>query len=102
MAKRLVEKYDFKPFGKAIKTARSKQKESRNKVGNEMYLSPRHNITSLRRLEKVLILREKAASVQPRYPVGETYGRWPSRRLWKKKYWIFDSFRRSFEIVAGC
>ena len=42
MAKRPVEKYDFKPFGKAIKSARSKQKESRNKVGNEMYLSPRY------------------------------------------------------------
>lgn len=42
MAKRSVEKYDFKPFGKAIKSARNKQKESRNKVGNEMYLSPRY------------------------------------------------------------
>ena len=42
MAKRPVEKYDFKPFGKAIKSARSEQKESRNKVGNEMYLSPRY------------------------------------------------------------
>ena len=42
MAKRPVEKYDFKPFGKTIKSARSKQKESRNKVGNEMYLSPRY------------------------------------------------------------
>ena len=42
MAKRPVEKYDFKPFGKAIKSARNEQKESRNKVGNEMYLSPRY------------------------------------------------------------
>ena len=42
MAKRPVEKYDFKPFGKAIKLARNEQKESRNKVGNEMYLSPRY------------------------------------------------------------
>ena len=30
------------PFGKAIKSARNEQKESRNKVGNEMYLSPRY------------------------------------------------------------
>ena len=42
MAKRPVEKYDFKPFGKTIKSARNEQKESRNKVGNEMYLSPRY------------------------------------------------------------
>lgn len=42
MAKRPVEKYDFMPFGKAIKAARNEQKESRNKVGNEMYLSPHY------------------------------------------------------------
>ena len=42
MAKRPVQKYDFTPFGKAIKSARNEQKESRNKVGNEMYLSPRY------------------------------------------------------------
>lgn len=42
MAKRPVDKFDFKPYGKAIKSARNKQKESRNKVGNEMYLSPRY------------------------------------------------------------
>ena len=42
MAKRPVKKYDFTPFGKAIKLARNEQKESRNKVGNEMFLSPRY------------------------------------------------------------
>lgn len=42
MAKRPVKKYDFTPFGKAIKSARNEQKESRNKVGNEMFLSPRY------------------------------------------------------------
>ena len=42
MAKRPVQKYDFTPFGKAIKSARNEQKESRNKVGNEMFLSPRY------------------------------------------------------------
>ena len=40
MAKRPVQKIDFSPYGAAIKTARTEQKESRNKVGNEMYLSP--------------------------------------------------------------
>ena len=42
MAKRPVEKYDFTPFGQALKAARNEKKESRNKVGNEMYLSPRY------------------------------------------------------------
>ena len=42
MAKRPVEKYNFKPFGAAIKAASTGQKESRNKVGDEMYLSPRY------------------------------------------------------------
>ena len=42
MAKRLVEKYNFKPFWAVIKAARTGQKESHNKVGDEMYLSPRY------------------------------------------------------------
>lgn len=37
-----IKKIDFSPYGAAIKTARTGQKESRNKVGNEMYLSPRY------------------------------------------------------------
>lgn len=42
MAKRPVQKIDFRPYGVAIKAARTGQKESRNKVGDEMYLSPRY------------------------------------------------------------
>ena len=42
MAKRPVEKFDFKPFGAAIKTARTGHKESRQKMCDEMYLSPRY------------------------------------------------------------
>lgn len=42
MAKRPVQKYNFQPFGAAIKKARTGRKESRNKVGDEMYLSPRY------------------------------------------------------------
>ena len=42
MAKRPVEKIDFRPYGAAIKLARKGHKESRNKVGDEMYLSPRY------------------------------------------------------------
>ena len=42
MAKRPVEKIDLRPYGAAVKKARTGRKESRNKVGNEMFLSPRY------------------------------------------------------------
>ena len=42
MAKRPVPRYDFKAFGAAIKAARLECKESRKKVCDEMYLSPRY------------------------------------------------------------
>ena len=42
MAKRPVPKYDFKAFGAAIKEARKGRKESRKKVSDEMYISPRY------------------------------------------------------------
>ena len=42
MAKRPVPKYDFKAFGAAIKAAREGRKESRKKVGDEMFISPRY------------------------------------------------------------
>ena len=42
MAKRPVPKYDFKAFGAAIKAARTGRKESRKKVSDEMYISPRY------------------------------------------------------------
>ena len=42
MAKRPVKKYDFKAFGEAIKAARKERKESRKKVSDEMYISPRY------------------------------------------------------------
>ena len=42
MAKRPVEKYDFKAFGEAIKEARKGRKESRKKVSDEMNISPRY------------------------------------------------------------
>ena len=34
-------RYDFKALGEAIKTARKGRKESRKKVCDEMYISPR-------------------------------------------------------------
>ena len=42
MAKRPVEKYDFKPYGAAIKAARTGRKESRQKTCDEMFISPRY------------------------------------------------------------
>ena len=45
MAKRPVPKYDFKAFGAAIKAAREGRKESRKKVGDEMFISPRWSLT---------------------------------------------------------
>ena len=42
MAKRPVPRYDFKAFGAAIKAARLGRRESRKKVCDEMYLSPRY------------------------------------------------------------
>ena len=41
-AKRPVPRYDFKAFGAAIKAAREGCKESRKKVGDEMFISPRY------------------------------------------------------------
>ena len=40
--KRPVPRYDFKAFGAAIKAAREGRKESRKKVGDEMFISPRY------------------------------------------------------------
>ena len=42
MAKRPVPRYDFKAFGAAIKAAREGCKESRKKVSDEMFISPRY------------------------------------------------------------
>ena len=42
MAKRPVPKYDFKAFEAAIKAARTGRKESRKKVSDEMFISPRY------------------------------------------------------------
>ena len=42
MSKRPVLKYDFKAFGAAIKAARTGRKESRKKVSDEMFISPRY------------------------------------------------------------
>ena len=56
MAKRPVPRYDFKAFGAAIKAAREGCKESRKKVGDEMFISPRYlaNIENKRQLDALL------------------------------------------------
>ena len=40
--KRPVPLYDFKAFGQAIKAARTSRGESRKKVSDELYISPRY------------------------------------------------------------
>ena len=47
--KRPVPLYDFKAFGEAIKAARNERGESRKKVCDELYISPRYlaNIENL-------------------------------------------------------
>ena len=40
--KKTSRKYDFKAFGEAIKAARTERKESRKKVSDEMFISPRY------------------------------------------------------------
>ena len=45
MAKRPVPLYDFKAFGAAIKAARNEYGESRKKVSDELYISPRYLAT---------------------------------------------------------
>ena len=56
MAKRPVPKYDFKAFGAAIKAARTGRKESRKKVSDEMFISPRYlaNIENKGQLDALL------------------------------------------------
>ena len=39
--RRPVAKIDFKPYGAAIKAGRTKQKESRNKAADVLFISPR-------------------------------------------------------------
>ena len=40
--KRPAAKIDFKPYGAAIKAGRTKQKESRNKAADALFISPRY------------------------------------------------------------
>ena len=40
--KRPIERYDFSAFGQAIKAARNEKRESRKKVGDELYISDRY------------------------------------------------------------
>ena len=40
--KRPIARIDFKPYGAAIKASRTKQKESRNKAADALFISPRY------------------------------------------------------------
>ena len=76
MAKRPVQKIDFGPYGAAIKAARTGQKESRNKVGDEMYPSPRYlaNIENKGQHPSLQIFLELSYLREPIPLWG--YGRW--------------------------
>ena len=58
---RPVPKYDFKAFGAAIKAARTGRKESRKKVSDEMFISPRYlaNIEIFLNLQKHFLNQER-------------------------------------------
>ena len=51
--KRPVPLYDFKAFGAAIKAARTESGDSRKKVSDELYISPRYlaNIENISRAD---------------------------------------------------
>ena len=58
MAKRPVPIYDFKAFGAAIKAARNEYAESRKKVSDELFISPRYlaNIENKGQLDSASII----------------------------------------------
>ena len=78
--KRPVAKIDFKPYGAAIKAGRTKQKESRNKAADALFISPRYlaNIENKGQHPSVQVFLE----LMSRYHIsvdqilhGETMGR---------------------------
>ena len=87
MAKRPVPKYDFKAFGAAIKAARTGRKESRKKVSDEMFISPRYLATVYKgNIIKNLIMDCQSYT---KYRPNETTGG------------IFVSWRRKEELPTG-
>ena len=57
--KRPVAKIDFKPYGAAIKAGRTKQKESRNKAADALFISPRYQNASKPVYEDLLNLAQE-------------------------------------------
>ena len=77
MAKRPVPRYDFKAFGAAIKAAREGCKESRKKVGDEMFISPRY----LANIEN----KGQHPSLQIFFEIMLRYNRSQTSFLWKRR-----------------
>lgn len=70
--KRPVAKIDFKPYGAAIKAGRTKQKESRNKAADALFISPRYlaNIENKGQHPSVQVFLE----LMSRYPCAAQSG----------------------------
>ena len=66
--KRPVAKIDFKPYGAAIKAGRTKQKESRNKAADALFISPRYLANIENRAQYPL--RCPSGQSRIRYPCG--------------------------------
>ena len=77
--KRPVAKIDFKPYGAAIKAGRTKQKESRNKAADALFISPRY----------------------PYYNLNGAF--WPHLRILQKKNamnYLFIAFLTPYSIFS--
>ena len=68
--KRPVAKIDFKSYGAAIKAGRTKQKESRNKAADALFISPRYlaNIENKGQHPSVQVFLE----LMSRYPQADS------------------------------
>ncbi|HHQ5542333.1 TPA: helix-turn-helix transcriptional regulator [Clostridioides difficile] len=67
MAKRPVPLYDFKAFGAAIKAARNEYGESRKKVSDELYISPRYLANIENKLQYNSVLQQQHIDRQNLY-----------------------------------
>ena len=97
MAKRPVPQYDFKAFGAAIKAARTGRKESRKKVCDEMYISPRYlaNIVNKGQHPSLQIFFELA---RPLYATQHSTHGVTGADGGKKKYPLNTSQKKSFTL----
>ncbi len=82
MAKRPVPLYDFKAFGAAIKAARNEYGESRKKVSDELYISPRYlaNIENKGQQPSLQVFAENACWDNPKPLYRKAVRKWKTER----------------------